>query len=281
MFTSRAVRLAALFLIWCLAGYSVRRSFSQQRAPHKNEDEQATTCSGKRIFSSTCAGCHGLDARGGERAPTLAGSAHVHRLSDAELAALISNGISGTGMPPFHSLSATEVREVVGYIRRLEGDSDTRTVPGDAERGENIFFGKGECSHCHAIAGKGGFIGPDLSTYGSTISAGAIREALLAADRAIPQGYKWATALTRDGQSIEGIVRNEDNFAVQLLTLDGTFHFFDRKNLRRLEYSDRSLMPTDYGARLTPKELDDLVSYLMSPAPGTKLQTKEKEDDPE
>ena len=281
MFTSRALRLATLVLVCCLANYSVHRSFSQQRALRKNEEEQATTSSGKRIFSSTCAGCHGLDARGGERAPTIAGSAHVRRLSDPELADLISNGISGTGMPPFHSLSAVEVRDLVGYIRRLEGDSDARTLPGDANRGENIFFGKGECSNCHAIAGKGGFIGPDLSTYGSRISAGAIREALLAANRPIPQGYKWATALTTDGQRIEGIIRNEDNFTVQLLTLDGSFHFFDRKNLRKIEYSDRSLMPTNYGERLTRSELDDLVGYLMSPAPGTKPQAQTREDDPE
>jgi putative heme-binding domain-containing protein len=175
------------------------------------------------------------------------------------------------------------VQAVIGYVRSLQGAVDSRTFPGDARRGEAIFFGKGQCSSCHVISGKGGFIGPDLSTYGSKISANAIREGIVDTKRVVPQGYKLATALTADGHSVEGIVRNEDNFSIQLLTLDGNFHFFNRNNLQKLEYAGRSLMPDNYGERLSRNELDDLVSFLMNPgSSGKKQQTPEtKEDDAE
>jgi hypothetical protein len=38
---------------------------------------------------------------------------------------------------------------------------------------------------------------------------------------------------------------------------------FARKDLSNIQYTDHSLMPRDYGERLRPKELDDIVSYLV------------------
>jgi hypothetical protein len=63
---------------------------------------------------------------------------------------------------------------------------------------------------------------------------------------------------------VEGVVRNEDNFSVQLQARDGSFHFFQKSAVQSLEYLGQSLMPTTYGERVTRGELDDLVSYLMS-----------------
>lgn len=281
MIMPRAFRLVAIALTCWVIGYGACRALGQPAKGEKNL--QASLLSGEKTFTSTCSGCHGLDGRGGERAPAIAGSAHVQRLSDAELANLIANGVPGTGMPAFHSLSKADVNALVGYIRSLEGGSDSRTPSGDPHRGEAIFFGKAVCSSCHTIGGKGGFIGPDLSSYGSKISAKAIRDAIVATNRIVPQGYKLATMLTVDGHTVEGIVRNEDNFSVQLLTLDGNFHFFDRSDLKKLDYADRSVMPANYGERLSRSELDDLVSYLMSlGSRGKKQQTsKTNEDDAE
>lgn len=56
----------------------------------------------------------------------------------------------------------------------------------------------------------------------------------------------------------------EDNFSLQLQTPDGTFHFMATSDLEGLEYSSRTLMPSDYGSTLSPNELNDVVSYLMS-----------------
>ena len=60
-----------------------------------------------------------------------------------------------------------------------------------------------------------------------------------------------------------GIARNEDNFTLQLQTLDGTFHFFQKAELEHLEYQPSSIMPADYGTKLSGAELDDLISYLV------------------
>lgn len=167
-------------------------------------------------------------------------------------------------MPGFHSLSPAQVRLVVSYLHALQGKGDSRVIPGDAGRGKKIFFGKGECSACHVISGEGGFLGPDLSGFGSAMSAETVREEILRRDRIVPLSYRSAVVATRDGNRVEGIVRNEDNFSVQLQAKDGSFLFVQKSDLLTLEYSTQPLMPTNYGERLSRGELDDLVSYLMN-----------------
>jgi cytochrome c oxidase cbb3-type subunit III len=220
---------------------------------------------GQRVFNSNCSGCHGLDGRGGDKGPNIAGRV----LADAQVSAIISKGIPGTGMPAFRQLSEQQIRTLVSYLRILQGNLAERTLPGDPARGKGIFVGKGECSNCHTISGEGGFLGPDLSAYGSDMSAKAIRDEILKADRIAPFGYQSAAVTTRAGDHLQGVIRNEDNFSVQLLTTDGSFHFLQKSDLLSIEHPGQSLMPTNYRERLSPTELNDLVSYLMNAAPAS------------
>ncbi len=206
----------------------------------------------------------------------------MRRLSDAQLSSIISNGVPGTGMPPFRSLSARQVGAVVDYLRTLQGKAEGRTLPGDANRGKEIFFGKGDCSACHTISGQGGFLGPDLTEHGATSSAEAIRDEIVRAARVPPIGYRAAVLTTGSGERLEGLVRNEDNFSVQLQTRDGSFHFFKKTDLRSFERQDSSLMPADYRSRLSDAELNDLASYLMTtPSPNKASPPRKKVDDDE
>jgi cytochrome c oxidase cbb3-type subunit III len=257
--------LLTIFALALLALCSARSAWAQDST--EEDDFKTAPGPGQRVFSSTCAGCHGLDGRGSERAPSIAGSPKVQHLSDAQIAGIISNGVPGTGMPSFHTLTEAQVRSVVRYLRVLQGKLNAHALPGDPKQGKEVFFGKGECSSCHGFLGQGGFFGPDLSSYGSTLTAKAIEDAIMNSPRTPSWGYKPAAITTRDGTRIEGVIRNEDNFSVQLLTKDGGFHFFEKADLQSFEYLPKSFMPTDYSDRLTKTELNDLVSFMMSAAP--------------
>jgi mono/diheme cytochrome c family protein len=73
-------------------------------------------------FRTKCAMCHGQDGGGSQvgksmNVPDLR-SPEVQKLSDAELAQVISNGKGG--MPPFKSsLSEEQIRSLVSYVRSL------------------------------------------------------------------------------------------------------------------------------------------------------------------
>jgi putative heme-binding domain-containing protein len=250
--------------------------------PSSDHGSKANPTAGRSTFNSSCAGCHGLDGTGSDKAVNISGSARVRHLSDTQLASIISNGVPGTGMPGFHNLSARQVRAVVDYLRSLQGKAEGRTLPGDPKRGKEIFFGKSDCSSCHTISGQGGFLGPDLTEHGATSSADAIREEIVRAPRVPPIGYRTAVLTTESGERLEGLVRNEDNFSVQLQTKDGNFRFFKKNDLRSFERQKGSLMPADYRDRLSKSELNDLASYLMTtPSPNKVAAPRKKVDDDE
>jgi cytochrome c oxidase cbb3-type subunit III len=218
---------------------------------------------GQRTFAAQCSGCHGLDGRGGQRAPNIATDPSMRHLSDSELSQTIFNGRTDFGMPAFRELGSKEIQNVVDYLRVLQGAGVAASLAGDPPKGKAIFFGKAACSSCHTIAGEAGFIGSDLSTYARGLTPAEIRKAIT--DPKPSTGHaRTAVATTRDGQKITGAVRNEDNFSVQLQGGDGTFHFLLKSDLDKLEYQRLPSMPMDYGQRLSQQELDDLVGYLQN-----------------
>jgi len=223
---------------------------------------------GKQIFATTCAACHGLDGAGGENGPDISHRREVQGLSDKALLQIVRRGVPGTGMPAFGSLSDDQVKAVVGYLRSLQGQTAAADLSGDPRHGQAIFFGKAGCSQCHMAKGQGGFIASDLSSYASTPSADDIRNAITDPNRNLDPRKRPVTVTTAGGQTLTGVVRNEDNFSLQLQTMDGALHLFARQELRNIEYQPHSLMPDDYASRLSRQELDDLVSYLVSIARG-------------
>jgi cytochrome c oxidase cbb3-type subunit 3 len=268
-------------LFFVLSVFSISILQARQN-PSSDHDSKAAPAAGRTTFNSSCAGCHGLDGTGSDKAVNISGSARVRNLSDAQLSSIISNGLPGTGMPAFRSLNPRQVRAVVDYLRSLQGKAEGQTLLGDPNRGKEIFFGKGDCSACHTISGQGGFLGPDLTEHGATSSADAIRDEIVRAPRVPSIGYRTAVLTTESGERLEGLVRNEDNFSIQLQTKDGSFHFLKKTDLRSFDRQDGSLMPADYRSRLSEGELNDLASYLMtSPAPNKAAPPRKKVDDDE
>ena len=220
---------------------------------------------GKQVWAGNCAGCHGLDGRGGERGPNIATNPEIAGLSNEEITRIVRDGSPNMAMPALgRTLDAAKIAAVVGHLRTLQGNPAESALPGDPKAGEALYFGKAECSSCHIVSGNGGFIGQDLTDFARTRAADEIREAILHPSMESDPRAKTAIVFTRDGRKYFGIIRNEDNFSVQLETTDGAFHLFDRAEIDRVEYRKQSLMPMDYGTKLSAGEVNDVVSFLMA-----------------
>jgi len=165
-------------------------------------------------------------------------------------------------MPAFKRLGSAAIKSTVAYVRSLQGKNTPATLPGDPKRGEAIFFGSAECANCHMASGRGGFIGPDLSIYGQMHSADAIKTAITT-PAAREHVQRVVTAITANGEQYEGIIRNEDNFSLQLQSSDGAFHFLSKAELKSFERSQTPLMPSDYGTKLSTGQLNDIASFLL------------------
>jgi cytochrome c oxidase cbb3-type subunit 3 len=215
---------------------------------------------GKKIFESQCALCHGQTGGGG-RGPSLTRPKLARAPDDGALRRVIEEGIPPE-MPSSWQLNPREVMSVASYVRTL-GTLAPEKLPGDAARGERVYDSK-HCAGCHIVNGKGEGFGPELTDIGIRRNGAHLRQAILRPATLLPEGFLYIAASTQSGATIRGIRVNEDAFNIQIKDSRGQFHSFakaDLKDLKRLP--GETPMPSFEGT-LNSAELDDLVAYLAS-----------------
>jgi alcohol dehydrogenase (cytochrome c) len=233
-------------------------------------NDPAAIAAGRQVFEGTCAACHGPGASGG-RAPALNTGRFARGGEDYEIFHTIQTGVPGTEMPSFNAIPANDIWKVVTYLRSLSGQpaaaasTPSVTVTAEqAQRGETIFFGKGQCSTCHEVNGRGLHLAADLSGIGASPLA-TIREGTLHKGppprRAGAVGRKVEATLA-DGRRVTGLVRNEDSFNLHVLQADGQLLMLDRKDLRGVTVLPGAFAPNDIETRLSAAEVTDVVAYL-------------------
>lgn len=262
--------LLACFIVSCPL-------FAQEKNPYAGDAKTAKL--GEYQFRLNCAFCHGLGARGGGRGPDLTRAKH-HGSSDAEIFHNIHDGIAGTAMPAATNggigvgMSDEEIWQVVTYIRSVEVKAPAQP-PGNAAHGKELFNGTLGCSTCHMIQGKGGRLGPDLTTVGGSRSAEYLEESvrnpsrrlaqgIFEAMKEFPQEYESVSVVTADGTKLSGVVLNEDQFTLQILDTREQLHLFEKDRLRSFETRRESAMPAYDQRMLSDKDLQDLIAYLQS-----------------
>jgi mono/diheme cytochrome c family protein len=121
----------------------------------------------KQIYGQNCAGCHGVDGRGGA-AIALANPVFLAIADDAIIRRIASNGVPGTPMPAFAQsaggmLTDKQINAIVHGIRSWQKPDAlpdatpppfTAQAPGDAKRGADAY--QTYCSSCHGADGRGG-----------------------------------------------------------------------------------------------------------------------------
>jgi putative heme-binding domain-containing protein len=221
---------------------------------------------GGRLFQSSCAGCHGQDGAG-VAGVELARGQFRRGTSDTELIKIIQGGIANTTMPP-HNFTDAQAANVVAYLRNMatirSGASPTvlRGV-GDATRGKALFEGKGQCTMCHRVNGRGPRLAPDLSEVGATRPLPELHQALLEPGATMRSGNRYFTVVTRDGQTITGRLMNQDSFSIQLIDSKERLISLSKSNLREYGFVRTSPMPS-FKDKLSLEEIDDLVGYLVT-----------------
>jgi putative heme-binding domain-containing protein len=233
---------------------------------------------GNAVYDRHCTACHGVDGGAGERAPAIViSSATTLRgeRSEAQILDVVRNGISGTGMPAWKGrLTEADILALGAYVHALRGTAIDNPLPGDPAHGREVFWGRGDCGSCHMLGGRGGVIGPDLNNIAGERKAAAISDALTKAQHrvygdggvhlpAIPlMNYDPVTVVTKDGRTIQGVMRNQDAWSVQFMGMDSKLYSLDRDRLRSVTIHPGSVMPTDYDKRLSPDEFRDLLAFL-------------------
>ncbi len=221
-------------------------------------DNSDPVSAGRKRFQVRCAGCHGSDGTGGERAPAIGHGDRSKLQSERDIRELIRNGVPEAGMPAF-PLPAGELDLLVAFVRSRVAPAARANVKGDVDAGSRFFFGEGRCSACHMFAGRGGITGPDLTRAGETLTAAEIETSLRNPDARHRREYTVATVRLHSGKEVRGFLRNESGFDVQLQGFDDRLHLLQTKDIAEIRKEPGSDMP-----KLDAPEgmIQNLVAFL-------------------
>ena len=175
---STRARLAAALILSAVGLAAARSPHQAKRSPAQQP------AAGEAVYQQRCEICHGAAGDGNGAAAAnmdprprdfrrgwykIRSSANGQLPTDADLLAIITNGMPGTTMPAWGEiLSPDELQAVAGYLkgfsRRFERETpepvSVVAAPGSSEErigsGALLFSGaQAECAKCHGIAGRG------------------------------------------------------------------------------------------------------------------------------
>lgn len=225
------------------------------------EGNSRATYAGGALFRAQCATCHGADAKGISSidAPDLTLMWSQRQLSAIDVFNTIRDGIPGSIMPP-HDFTDTEVWMLVSYLQSVAVEGVIGLPPGDASNGELVFTEN--CSECHRANGEGGSLGPDLSTVTNRRSLESLQTSVRNPSSLIGFRYKPLSLTTNAGETIEGILKSEDAFSLQMMDSNQRLRAFMKSDLRSIDRLQRSLMPAFSEQQVSSQELVDILNFL-------------------
>ncbi|HZY74524.1 MAG TPA: PQQ-binding-like beta-propeller repeat protein [Edaphobacter sp.] len=232
-------------LVWSQGAYDLQ----QQRQDRQVQEPP-------KQFVQTCTLCHGGDAKGTDRAPSLVNNADLRSMPDSAISDIIRKGKGG--MPAF-LLPPADIETLTRYVRFLNATNLETTVAGNAKAGESIFFGSGQCSTCHIARGSGSSQGPDLSSVAKRLTTAEMKQSLDDPGAHIATGYSMASVTLNNGSTLRGFIRAQGSHDLVLQASDGKLHLLLKSEYRDLIPDKLSAMPAFQG---TKDQQRDLVAFL-------------------
>jgi putative heme-binding domain-containing protein len=175
------------------------------------------------------------------------------RASGRDHAALIAALTKAGGLTNInHTLTADQMDQMVADVRKQ----------GDPAKGEAIYRRMElSCLKCHAIAGSGGQVGPDLASIGASAPIDYIIDSILLPNKAIKENYHSLAVTTKGGKVYTGIKVRETNTELVLRDADDKEITIPIKSIDERN-NGGSLMPEGLADGLTRAELIDLVRFM-------------------
>lgn len=134
---------------------------------------------------------------------------------------------------------------------------------GNAARGELVYRRKElQCIACHAYAGAGGRVGPDMTSIGASAQPDYLVDSLLLPHKQIKEGFDVTRVVTASERVVQGIKVSEANGMITLRTAEDKDVILRTTELAERGKSTKSLMPEGLTESLTKQEFADLVKFL-------------------
>ena len=150
--------------------------------------------------------------------------------------------------PGAHDLVPREIAEIAG---------------GDWQAGRALFNGKATCATCHELRGEGKRVGPDLGNLIHRDYASVLLDIADPNAAINPDGVGYMVTL-KDGTTTVGTRLGESAYELQIAQAGGAVAKLKKTDIAKTEPMAVSLMPAGLEKTLTPPELRDLLTFLLT-----------------
>ncbi|HVR87401.1 MAG TPA: PVC-type heme-binding CxxCH protein [Planctomycetota bacterium] len=154
-----------------------------------------------------------------------------------------------------------------GLPPSLDGWKHVAASKGDAAAGERLFYHpKGpQCFVCHRVNGRGGIVGPDLSTIGNVQNRDKLVESIVDPSREIAPMFVLWKIRTKKGNIYDGRILYEDpapTGEIILIDAQGKQTKVKNQDIEDRQASKLSIMPEKLPERMTRQDFRDLIEFL-------------------
>ncbi len=132
--------------------------------------------------------------------------------------------------------------------------------PARAVLGKQVFE-RAACTKCHTTATQTTLLAPSLKGVGLQ-KADYLVESVLYPSKIIKTGFETESVLTKDGQTLSGLVKEEGGF-LRILNLDKDVKIA-KSNVEERRLQKISIMPEGQEALMSRREFVDLMAYLAT-----------------
>ena len=186
------------------------------------------------------------------------------------------------------TLSADEKKSLAAFIQRRESIQpappelklafvkdwtykDLESSLGDVEHGRRFKRGRALytqlCSKCHLMNGKGGAIGPDLSSVGNKYSPADMLRELINPSTVISDQYETSLLLLKNESQVRGRIVSEDKESVRIMTdphKPDEVKIIKVSDIAKRKVSPVSMMPTGLLTTLKRNDVLDMMMYVLA-----------------
>ena len=143
---------------------------------------------------------------------------------------------------------------IARYLQQLSQQAD-------ASAGHEVF--RKQCATCHRLNGEGHHVGPNLSTIQQRTPEELLVH-ILDPNREVSPNYTNYVITLDDGRIVTGLIETETAASLTLKRAEGVRDTIQRDQIDVIASSGASLMPEGLEQKISPREMADLIAYLLA-----------------
>jgi putative membrane-bound dehydrogenase-like protein len=196
-----------------------------------------------------------------DRVTALLDAVEAGKVKPGDIDAARARRLMATKDPKTSARATKLLRDSLPADRKevLEKYRSAVTLAADAARGKEVFTK--HCAACHAVAGVGVNVGPDISDT-RTKTPEMLLTDILNPNAAIDGNYISYSVRTTDGKVLTGLIASETAAGITLKRENNQTETVLRADIEELRSSGLSLMPDGLEKNMTVQEVADLIRFL-------------------